>query len=249
MIDFHCHLDLYPNARDVVREAVARECYILAVTTTPLAWEGTRRLIGDAPRIRLAAGLHPELVRERHREVERLCALVPRTRYVGEVGLDGSPPHRASMPDQRRVLSRVLRACEDAGGRVLSLHSRGAANGVLDGLEEHPKAGIPVLHWFSGSHADLRRAIAMGAWFSVGPAMLRGERGQGLARLMPRDRVLPETDGPFTRSGECPMMPWESAGVEQTLADLWKSPAADVARSLAGNLRCLVGLANRMQVL
>lgn len=248
MIDFHCHLDLYEHAAKVVSEARARECYVLAVTTTPLAWEGTRRLLGDSPRIRLAVGLHPELVKDRHSEVKRLCDLVQYSRYVGEVGLDGSPAHRRSMPDQVRVLNRVLSACEDAGGRVLSMHTRGSATGVLDLLEAHPRAGTAVLHWFTGTQAELRRAVELGAWFSVGPAMLRGERGRKLAALMPRERVLTETDGPFGRSDEGPLMPWEAADAVGTLALLWEVSEVEATSVIASNLRRLGEIAHRLDL-
>ena len=39
MIDFHCHLDLYPKPSTVIREIAKRGTFVLAVTTTPKAWE------------------------------------------------------------------------------------------------------------------------------------------------------------------------------------------------------------------
>lgn len=41
MIDFHCHLGLYPNPPAVRDECVRQGLYVLSVTTTPSAWEGT----------------------------------------------------------------------------------------------------------------------------------------------------------------------------------------------------------------
>lgn len=46
---------------------------------------------------------------------------------------------------------------------------------------------------------ELERAVALGCWFSVGPAMLAAEKARGLARAMPKERVLTETDGPFAK--------------------------------------------------
>ena len=74
MIDFHCHVDLYPDPSTVLAEAVRKGCYVLAVTTTPLAWSGTRRVINGAPRIQVGLGLHPELVVERAHEVAQPAA-------------------------------------------------------------------------------------------------------------------------------------------------------------------------------
>lgn len=240
VIDFHCHLDLYSEPGAVLESVIERECFVLAVTTTPLAWEGTDRLVGGASRVRLAAGLHPELVASRYHEVDRLRELVAETPYIGEIGLDGSRPHRSSLPLQCEVLHEVLSACESAGGRIMTIHSRGAASLVLDHVETHGQAGVPVLHWFTGSQAELQRAIRLGCWFSVGPAMLRSESGRRLASSMPADRVLTETDGPFARRGSAPLMPWHVVEAEASLAELWSVSRADIKERLASNLRTLV---------
>ncbi len=240
MIDFHCHLDLYEDPQGVLRQAARRRCFVLAVTTTPLAWEGTRALVGSTRGVQVAVGLHPELAATRYREVGRICDLVPETPYLGEIGLDGSERHRSSLSIQRQIFDSVLSACESNGGRIMTIHSRGAASLVLDHLEAHPKSGIPVMHWFSGTHSQLARAIDLGCWFSVGPAMLRGEKGRRLASLMPIDRVLTETDGPIARRRGQAMMPWDVREAEAQLGTLWNRSTAGVQRLLARNLRNLV---------
>ena len=239
MIDFHCHLDLYENPHSILKEAVHRKCYILAVTTTPLAWEGTCALIGNAPRVRVAAGLHPELAAARRHEIDDLCALLPETKYVGEIGLDGSKEHRSSLTVQRELFEAVLSACERVGGRIMSIHSRGATSLVLDYLETYEKSGLPVMHWFSGTLAELERAIELGCWFSVGPAMLRGEKGRRLASLMPHDRVVTETDGPLARRALSPLMPWDVTEAEALLGNLWELSTSEVNRHLSQNLELL----------
>src|ERR1700741_2594809 len=88
VIDFHCHLDLYPDPHAVRDECARRGLYVLSVTTTPSAWNGTFALSRDAPRIRTALGLHPQLAYERHSELDLFESLIAETRYVGEIGLD-----------------------------------------------------------------------------------------------------------------------------------------------------------------
>ncbi len=242
MIDFHCHLDLYPDPSSVLARVVREKVYVLAVTTTPLAWNGTRRLVGNSPRVRVALGLHPQVVAERHAEIDLLCSLIPETPYIGEIGLDGSESCAASFELQQKVLAKALSACAVHGGRIISLHSRRAAHEVLDAIEEYPDCGTPVLHWFSGSLKELRRAIELGCWFSVGPAMLRSERGSRLAAAMPRERMLTETDGPFTKTSTGPLMPWNVKDAERQLAELWGSSEELVNSTLTANLRRLVAL-------
>lgn len=240
MIDFHCHLDLYPNPHAVADECRRRGLYLLSVTTTPSAWNGTRALAREGDRIRTAIGLHPQIAHERRGELPLFDKILAETDYVGEVGLDGSPELRQHWDAQLAVFDHVLRACAAAGGRILTIHSRRAAKAVLDRLEENPGAGTPILHWFSGGIRDLERAIALGCWFSVGPAMLNGERGRMLAARIPQDRTLTETDGPFSQIGGQSLQPWQ---VDQAVAELgriWSVPTAAAEQRVQSNFRALV---------
>jgi TatD DNase family protein len=147
VIDFHCHLDLYPDPGSVLARLARERIYVLAVTTTPMAWNGTRQLVGHTPRVRVALGLHPQVVADRHAEIELLCSLVPEAPYVGEIGLDGSEGYRQSFDVQQHVLAKALTACAVHGGRIISLHSRRAAREVLDAIEEH--AGVALVLWLA----------------------------------------------------------------------------------------------------
>ena len=243
MIDFHCHLDLYPDPHGVAARCADHGLYVLSVTTTPSAWRGTAALADGAQRIRTALGMHPQLAHERAAEVPLFDELLAQTRYVGEIGLDGGPEFTAHWSTQLAVFTHVLDACARAGGRIMSIHSRRAATAVLDLLESHTGAGIPVLHWFSGNRRDLERAISVGCWFSVGPAMLRSGRGRELAALMPRDRILTESDGPFAQIDGAALMPWQVRDALLVLADLWRTSAADVENAIQDNLKALLKIA------
>jgi TatD DNase family protein len=244
VIDFHCHLDLYPNPRQVIANCRQRNMYVLSVTTTPSAWRQTAALADRVQRIKTALGLHPQLAHERKSELPLFDELLSGTRYVGEIGLDGAPEFRKHWPAQLSVFDHVLASCARAGGRILSLHSRRASRAVLDGLEANRAAGIPVLHWFNGSLKDLDRAVALGCWFSVGPAMLRSERGRSLASRMPRERVLTESDGPFAQIDGKTVMPWGVDDAIHTLAELWSVSPREMQDAFHQNLRTLTSLAS-----
>lgn len=243
MIDFHCHLDLYPDPHAVARECIDRGLYVLSVTTTPSAWAGTAGLATDAPRIRTALGLHPQLAHERKQELPLFEQLIEKTRYVGEIGLDGAPEFKRHWDDQMLVFTRTLDICLSVGGRVLSLHSRRAAGAVLDEIESRPSVGTPILHWFSGNRSELDRANALGCWFSVGPSMLRGQKGRELVSRMPRDRVLTESDGPFAQIDGHSVWPWEASSAIVELGRIWDQSPTEVERQLLSNLGTLGRLA------
>ncbi|MBZ0148588.1 MAG: TatD family hydrolase, partial [Pseudorhodoplanes sp.] len=235
-----CHLDLYSQPEQVVRECVARELYVLSVTTTPSAWGQSSALVEGADRIRCALGLHPELAHERKGELELFDALLPQARYVGEIGLDGSPVLKRHWADQVHVFEHILATCKSAGGRIMTIHSRRAVSAVLERLADFDGAGTPILHWYSGGHADLQKALDLGCWFSVGPGMVSSERGKALVARMPQDRVLTETDGPFAIVDGRNAAPWDVDKAVAALADVWKISQDDVAGILDDNLRRLV---------
>lgn len=242
MIDFHCHLDLYPNPVEAANECVARSIYVLSVTTTPSAWRVSQRLLERSGRIRVALGLHPQIAHERRGEIDLFQELIGDARYVGEIGLDGGPEYRAHWKVQNEIFLKALEAASKAGGRILSIHSRHAATAVIDVLSQNRDAGLPVLHWFSGTPNELNLAIDMGCWFSVGPTMLNSERGQSLVAQMPRERILTETDGPFTKNQGMPLFPWDAQRAVKTLASLWQTHEREVEGQLMENLREIVAL-------
>ena len=240
MIDLHCHLDLYPQPAAIVEECTRRNMYVLSVTTTPSAWKGTSALAAGSERIRTAIGLHPQLAQQRKGELAQFDELIHETRYVGEIGLDGTPECKPFWEDQMAVFEHVLQTCAGAGGRILTIHSRRAEKDVLVLLERNRTAGTPILHWFSGSLRSLEQAIRLDCWYSVGPAMLRTQRGRELVGLMPTDRVLTETDGPFAMFDDRAIRPWDVGDAVNRLAEIWRINAQNVEERLASNLRLLV---------
>lgn len=240
MIDFHCHLDLYPDPVAVSGECERRGLYVLSVTTTPSAWQQTSALTSESKRIRTAVGLHPQLAHERMSELSLFDEVLPHCKYVGEIGLDGSPEFRPFWTSQQAAFAHILTKCAEAGGRIMSIHSRRATGDVLDALSAVPGSGRPVLHWFSGPVRDIQRAVALGCWFSVGPAMLAGERGRSLVAKIPRDLVLTESDGPFAQVNGQNIMPWAVKDAVRGLAEVWKVNEATAATTVHDNLRRLL---------
>ena len=219
-IDMHCHLDLYPDPFKVATECRERGVYVLSVTTTPKAWEGTRKLATGFERIRTALGLHPQLAHQRAHELELFDALLVSAKYVGEIGLDVGKGHKEHWDIQLKVFRHILKSVNRAGGRIMTIHTRGSANAVLDELEG--MKGVPILHWFTGTKKELRRAIDMGCWFSIGPSMLHTKKGIDLVSIMPKDRVLTETDGPFARYSGKPLFPWDVELSIRQMSHIWK---------------------------
>jgi len=241
-VDFHCHLDLYPDLAEAIARCDAAQTATLAVTTTPKAFRQNVKLAQRSKFVRVGLGLHPHLVAERSSELALFEALLSETRYVGEVGLDAGPRFYRSMPQQIEVFRRVLEMCCAQGGKILSVHSVRTASKVLDMIEEFlPRdRGQVVMHWFSGTRAEARRATELGCYFSINQVMLEKPKGQELVQSLPTNRLLTETDGPFVEENAQPIAPGAVQKVVHDLSNILNISVGHAREMVVQNLVELV---------
>ncbi|MDD2482314.1 MAG: TatD family hydrolase [Lutispora sp.] len=240
MIDMHCHLDLYKNPIALLPEVQRRCKYVLAVTTSPRAWQKTKEVFAGIDCVQVALGLHPEILSLKMNEIDILLSNIRHCKYIGEVGIDGSEQYKSSFPAQKDLFREVTLVAEKCGGRIISIHSRNAAKDVLDIIESNMVTSVPILHWFSGTIEEIERANTLGCWFSISPAMLSGKKGRNLVSKMPLSRILPETDAPFIEKRGVPYMPWEAYEIIDTLKEIFHLNTAQIKNEFLSNLRRLI---------
>lgn len=242
LVDFHCHLDLYPDLRSAIAACEQARVFTLAVTTTPKAWPRNYELASKTRYVRAALGLHPQLVSARAHELALWEELLPRTRYVGEVGLDAGPRFFRSFEKQKEIFGRVLQLCAKAGGKIVSVHSVRSVRTVLDMIEANFPAsrGRVVLHWFTGTKSEARRAVQLGCYFSINREMVRNERHQAVVAQLPLDRLLTETDGPFTQIDGRSTHPADVRFAHDAIASLRGETSEALSRLVIANLKQLL---------
>ncbi|WP_319408731.1 Qat anti-phage system TatD family nuclease QatD [uncultured Desulfosarcina sp.] len=241
-VDFHCHIDLYPDHEAAINASETAGVYTLAVTTTPKAWPRNRDLTKGMHFVRAALGLHPQLAAERAHEINEWKHYLPEARYIGEVGLDAGPRFYKTMNIQKDLFRTILEQCAESGGKVLSVHSVRTAPLVLDMIEEYlpNDRGKVVLHWFTGGRSDLVRAASIGCYFSINAEMTKTERGRKLIAELPNDRLLTETDGPFTKIKGRPMHPTDVHFVVEAVAKIRNEPIKLINDIILKNLKELL---------
>lgn len=242
LVDFHCHLDLYPDLAAAIADCERSQVYTLTVTTTPMAWPRNRELTAKSKYVRAALGLHPQLVADRSDEIRLWEEYFPQTRYIGEVGLDAGPQYFKSFDLQKDVFEKVLKTCAKAWEKIITVHSVRSAKHVLDMLESHLPVGRGkvVLHWFTGSKSEVRRALDLGCYFSINSEMFRSERHRETVASIPIERMLTETDGPFTKTEDRPSKPSDVHKTVELIAAVYKKEPVTVAASILKNLAKLV---------
>lgn len=241
-VDFHCHLDLYPDHAAAIAAAEAVGIYTLSVTTTPKAWPRNRDLTKGLRFVRPALGLHPQLVAERAHELSEWERYLPEARYIGEVGLDAGPRYYKSLDTQKLIFRTVLERCEAVGDKVLTVHSVRSASAVLDMIEAHLPIGHGkfVMHWFTGSLAEARRAASLGGYFSVNAEMAWSERGRALIANLPSERLLTETDGPFSQTQGRPTCPADVHLAVEAIAGIRGVTHEAISDAIRANLKALL---------
>jgi len=206
--DTHFHLDLVTEPEEVASQIEQAQIYTIAVTNSPSVFFFTEKIASDKKFIRAALGLHPELAAERYYEVKQFTELLDRTRYIGEIGLDNNNKSPENYKKQKKVFEELIKNCADYSDKVLIIHSRRAIKDVLDILGNSFPGKI-ILHWYSDPLQYIEVALNRGYYFSVNYSMLQSMNGLKIINSIPLDRILLETDGPFTKQGETiftPMM-------------------------------------------
>jgi TatD DNase family protein len=241
LLDSHVHLDRFPDPVAEADAAGRAGVRCVTVTESPSEYRRVSHQLGGRDGISVALGVHP--LRAGELDDDELAAfdrLVDWCRWVGEVGLDGSPEGAPSLPAQRRALAHVL-GHPAVRRRLLTVHSRGAEGEVVAALGQARAAA--VLHWFRGTPAQARQAVADGMLFSVNPAMLETAEGQALLEALPVEHVLIETDGPYTSLHGRPARSADVPAIVEVVARGWGMEVAAAREQLARNLEALLGRA------
>lgn len=198
-MDAHMHFDLYENRDEVLEYIESKKSYTIAVTNLPELFQKYNRIYTNKKFVKIALGFHPELVEEYMNQQVLFRQLVDETRFIGEIGLDFANISDGERNSQITVFKNILSWCTDKN-KILSVHSRAASKEVvslLDGFK-----GKVILHWYSGRIVDLETALSRGYYFSINHQMIKSENGRKIVKKIPVDRILIESDAPFTKGME-----------------------------------------------
>jgi len=202
--DSHCHIDM--PAFDEDRAAVLERARAAGVETMLLIGgvdeeAGHRRALRVAEELKLpvSAGVHPHEAKLATPAVyDELRGLAGEKRIVaiGEIGLDFHYDH-SPRDVQRDVFRAQVRMAKELDLPVI-IHTREADDETAALLEDE---GVSrgVIHCFTGGEDLARRALALGFSISFSGIVTfpRSETIQEVARTVPLDRLLVETDAPF----------------------------------------------------
>ena len=212
-VDSHCHLDMlnlaeFDHHMDNVIEQ-AKSSQVTDILSISVDLDSFPRILATAknyPNVYASVGLHPCHAPEKQLSVEQLTALSddPKVIAIGETGLDYYM-NNASCPlaedfawQQERFRVHIRTAIQT--GKPLIIHTRDAREDTLRILAEenaHKIGGI--MHCFVEDLATAETALAMGFYISFsGIVTFKNAKSiQEVAKMVPDDRILIETDSPY----------------------------------------------------
>ncbi len=252
LVDSHCHLDdaqFDPDREEVIARARAAGVETLVAVGTgsgPPDLEAGIRLADTHPSMYATVGVHPhDAAKAAADTFDRLRELLshPKVLAIGEIGLDY---HYDFSPreTQREVFAKQLALAREAGKPVV-IHTREAWDDTLRLLQETKGGGI--MHCFSGGPEEAEQVLRLGFFISFAGVVTfpKALRIQEAARMVPRDRLLIETDAPYLAPVPKRGKRNEPAFVIETarkLAELRGETVEAIASATTANFRGLFGL-------
>lgn len=206
-VDSHCHLDMLTPVKEsgsvsgVLADAAASKVtHMLCVAVDFERLPAMLALVETHANVFASAGLHPSAMVEQEPEQADIetAASHPKVVAIGETGLDY---HYDSVPRevQRERLRRHVRAAVRLG-KPLIIHTRDAREDTLTILREEGADGCGgVLHCFTESWEMAEAAMTLGFYISLSGIVTfrNAESLRDVARRVPLDRLLIETDSPY----------------------------------------------------
>jgi len=255
LIDSHCHLNydgLAERQEEVLAAARARGVGgFLNISTRQHEWGEVVGAAERYPDVWASVGVHPHEA-DAHPDL-RAAALVeaaahPRVIAIGECGLDYYYDKSDRAAQRERFQAHIEGARQT--GLPLVVHTRDAEEDTAEILtREVGKGGVAgVLHCFTGSAELARTALDLGFYLSIsGIVTFKNARDlQDIAKTIPQDRLLVETDSPFLAPVPHRGQTCEPAFVADTaafLADLRDEPLDELAAATTANFFRLFGKA------
>jgi TatD DNase family protein len=247
LIDSHCHLDFADFGADlesvVKRAQAAGVTHMLTVSTRIRRHQEVLAVAERFTSVYCSLGTHP------HHAKEELgfCAeeLVARTSHpkivaLGEAGLDYH--YTRSPPEAQEQSFRTHIAAARASALPLIIHSREADTAMMSLLTEEAEKGAfsAILHCYTGGSELARRAIELGLYIGFTGILTfkKSDELRAIAKSLPADRILIETDAPYLAPGQYRGKRNEPAYVIETaraLAEVRGTGFSDIARQTTDN--------------
>ena len=205
-VDSHCHLNykgLVEQEREVLNRARSAGVHaMLNISTRESEWDAVIGLAEREPGVWASVGIHPHEA-DQHGDItsEKLIdkSRNPRVVGIGETGLDYYYDY-SDREQQKACFRQHIVAARETGLPII-VHTRDAEDDTAQIMRDEMEQGAytGVIHCFTASADFARKALDLGLYISLsGIVTFKNAKDlQDVARTVPDDRLLIETDSPF----------------------------------------------------
>lgn len=196
LIDTHFHLDHYKNYLEMARNITELKQYTICVTNSPGDFWTCKNQITETKYLKFAIGFHPQESTLDENDIKDFMRLIMLTNYIGEVGLDYSAKSYMDKQLQLRFFEQIVELCASEN-KLMTIHIRGAEEDAIRILAKYnPQKAI--VHWYTGNRDHMLKLVDLGCYFSINTNMVNSCNAEKY-HLLPLERLLIESDGPYTR--------------------------------------------------
>lgn len=235
-LDTHMHFDLYKSKDEVLDYVENNKSYTIAVTNLPEVYERYLGQYSNRKYVQIALGFHPELAAQFQSQLRKFDYLLKSTRFIGEIGLDYTTKDINDRRAQEVVFKHIIDKCNDSGNKILTVHSRRAEKNVLEILDNLNRC-VVIMHWYSGPVLHVSEALDRGYYFSINHQMLCSENGKRIINKIPPNRILLESDAPFTKGLQDRYILGFMDEIYSYLCELYNMSEEELANQLKNNFR------------
>ena len=242
-IDAHAHLDkLGESLGPALVEIESHRIFTISVSMDLPSFTRNLEIAEQCDLVLATFGIHPWMAPEYADRLPELDEPIRRSAMVGEIGLDYHWVEQASHHrDQRKVFEYCLGKAGEQD-KIVNLHTKGAEREILELLDKYDVKQA-IIHWYSGPLNVLEEMVDKGYYFSIGVEVLYSDDIKRIAREVPLDLMLTETDNPGGidwLTGERGM-PRHVIDVVKMLAEIRGMTFEDAKREIYENFLRLLG--------
>ncbi|MCR1821161.1 TatD family hydrolase [Terrisporobacter muris] len=197
-IDFHSHIDFYKDheLQKVYDDINENNIKVISCAMDEESYKKNFEFSKSCSNIIPTFGIHPWKITDKVPNLDIYDDYIKSSKIIGEVGLDFHwVEDKSTFELQIEVFKHFVKKAKTYD-KFLNIHTKGAEKLVYDILNKENMLEKSIIHWYSGDFHTLNKFIDSNSYFTLSVDINTSQKSKEIAKLVPLDHILAETDGP-----------------------------------------------------
>ncbi len=196
LVDAHVHMDRYGDRlSEAIRQMEHHQMLTVAVSMDIPSYLRTVEISANCDYLIPSFGVHPWKAERYADRLGELDSYLKDTPLIGEAGLDFFWVTDTKKHAAQRIVFEYQCHWAQRLSKPMNLHTKGAEREVVDTLRRF-RIRKSIIHWYSGPLNLIEPYLSLGCYFTIGVEVLISDSIEEIAKEIPIDRLLLETDNP-----------------------------------------------------